>query len=125
MLKQIFSNLFDRKNAKIGFNVEFISGNLNHNEIKNLHAGKCSLNFEKQEFIIKQDSETYSESMLNVYNFVKIQEKNKFLLEINTKTHNDFTFNFGESDLWFQAIKNYADAFQIPFVFEDKTEEEN
>lgn len=124
MLKQLFSNLFDRKNAKMGFNVEFVSGYLNHNEIKNLHAGKCSLNFEKQEFIIKQDSETYSESMLNVYNFVKIQKENKFLLHINTKTHNEFTFNFGEFDLWFQAIKNYADAFQIPLVIEDETEDD-
>lgn len=124
MLKQIFSNLFDRKNAKMGFNVEFIDGYLHNEEIESLHAGKCSLNFEKQEFIIKQDSEIYSDSMLNVLEFRKIQECDNFLLKITTRKYGEFTFDFGESDLWFQAIKNYADAFQIPFVIEDETEDD-
>lgn len=123
VLKQIFANLFDRKNGKLGFNVEFVSGFLNHNAMNNFEKNKCSLNFENQKFIIKQGSQEYSDSMQNVYNFVKIKNGNNYFFHINTKTHDEFTFNFGEYDLMFQALKNYADAFEIPFEIEEGAEE--
>ena len=58
MFKRLFNNLFDRKNAKFGFKLDFIKGYINHNEITNIKKGKCQLNFENQCFTISQDNET-------------------------------------------------------------------
>ena len=121
-IKRIFNNLFDRKNAKFGFKIDFVDGFLNHNAIKAIHAGKCLLNFENQQIIIKQDNETIIENMIDIYNFFWYKSGNNFRLKINTKTHNEFTFDFGESDILLNAVKNYADAFKIPFETEETEE---
>ena len=66
MLKQLFKNAFQPKEAKFGFNVEFVNGTLNHNPISNLQAGKCALNFEKQIMTIKQNNNVLTENMTDV-----------------------------------------------------------
>lgn len=117
MLKQIFNNLFNRKEAKIGFNIDFVNGTLNHNPITKLNAGKCSLTFEKQTMYIKQGDIVLTENMSDVASMRTWTFKGKIYIAIETKTYNEYKFCFGDVDLWLKSLENYANAFNIPFEY--------
>lgn len=117
MLKQIFNNLFNRKEAKIGFNVDFVNGTLNHNSIITIQAGKCALNFENQIMTIQQDDNILTENMSDVSSMRTWTFKGNVYLAIETKTYNEYKFSFGNVDLWLKSIENYSTAFGIPFEY--------
>ena len=117
MLKQIFKNLFDRKNAKLGFNLIFINGYVNHNEITKIKKGACKLNFENQRFVILQDNESISDNMNDVYNIRTWTFKENVYFAIRMKTHSEYMFSFGTVDFWLKTLENYAKAFNIPFEY--------
>lgn len=117
ILKQVFNNLFDRKNAKFGFNVDFVNGYVNYNEITNIKKGKCSLKFENQEIIISQNNEIIKDFMSDVYNFRTWTFKGNIYFAIKMKTSSEYMFSFGNVDLWLKSIENYSKAFNIPFEY--------
>jgi len=117
MLKQIFNNLFNRKQAKIGFNLDFVNGTLNHNPISKIKAGKCALNFENQIMTIKQDENILTENMSDVKSMRTWTFKGNVYIAIETKTYNEYKFSFGNFDLWLKSIENYSKAFDIPFEY--------
>ncbi len=117
MFKRLFNNLFDRKNAKFGFKLDFIKGYINHNEITNIKKGKCQLNFENQCFTISQDNETISDNMKDVYNIRTWTFKGFVYFAIRMTTHSEYMFCLGETDLLLKALENYTKAFNIPFEY--------
>lgn len=117
MLKQIFNNLFNRKEAKIGSNVDFVNGTLNHNSITTIQAGKCALNFENQIMTIQQGDNILTENMSDVSSMRTWTFKGNVYLAIETKTYNEYKFSFGNVDLWLKSIENYSIAFGIPFEY--------
>jgi len=123
MLKQIFNNLFNRKQAKIGFNLDFVNGTLNHNPISKIKAGKCALNFENQIMTIKQDENILTENMSDVKSMRTWTFKGNVYIAIETKTYNEYKFSFGNFDLWLKSIENYSKAFDIPFEYCGESEE--
>ncbi len=123
MLKQIFKNLFDRKNAKLGFNLDFVKGDVNHNEITKIKKGKCKLNFENQQIIISQNNEIITDNMNDVYNFRTWTFKGNIYFAISMKTHSEYMFSFGEVDFWLKSLENYAQAFDVPFEYCGESEE--
>jgi hypothetical protein len=125
MLKKIFANLFDRKNGKLNFKLDFVQGHINHNEIKNIKAGQCLLNFENQAFEIKQGDEIISEKMSDVYNVRTWEYKGNFYFAISMKTYSEYMFSFGEVSFWLKALENYVKAFDIPFEYSDESNEDN
>ena len=115
MFKQIFNNLFNPKEAKFGFNLDFVGGTLNHNPIVKIQKGKCKLNFEKQTLIISQDEQSIIDYMVDVESIRTWQFKGNIYFAIKTKTYNEYMFSFGSVDLWLKSIQRYAQAFNIPF----------
>ena len=116
-LKQFFSNLFNCKNAKLGFNVDFVNGYVNYNEITKIKKGKCVLNFENQQIIITQNNESISDYMSDVYNFRTWNFKGNVYFAIKMKTSSEYKFCFGNVDFWLKALENYTKAFNIPFEY--------
>lgn len=114
---QIFNNLFNRKYAKFGFNVDFVNGTLNHNVITKIKAGKCALNFENQTIIIKQGNEIITDNMSDVSSMRTWTFKGNVYFAIETKTYNEYKFCFGATDLLLKSLENYANAFNIPFEY--------
>lgn len=129
MLKQLFNNLFDRKNAKFGYNVEFVNGTLNHNSINNIKAGKCALNFENQQIIFKQGNEILTDNMSDVESIRTWIFKEKMYFAIATRSYNEYKFCmpvFDNETLKLAILKpliNYADAFNIK-IQDDGTEQD-
>lgn len=130
MLKQLFKNAFQPKEAKFGFNVEFVNGTLNHNPISNLQAGKCALNFEKQTMTIKQNNNVLTENMTDVES-IRTWSLNRelFFIQFNTKTYNEYKFKIKLADstifntMILQVLTRYADAFGIPITFDGNFKE--
>lgn len=126
MLKQLFKNAFQPKEAKFGLNVEFVNGTLNHNPISKLQAGKCALNFENQKMIIKQGDNVLTENMTDVESIRTWSLNRKFLfMQFNTKTYNEYKFKMDMSMdekvmymILMQPLTKYADAFGIPITFD-------
>lgn len=117
MLKQLFKNVFKPKDAKFGFNIEFINGTLNHNPINNIKRGKCQLNFENQAFTIKQKNEILTDYMTDVNSIRTWTFQGNVYFAISTKTYNEYTFSFGTVDFWLKTIEKYANLFDIPFEY--------
>ena len=129
MLKQIFNNLFNRKQAKIGFNVDFINGTLNHNPISKIKAGKCALNFENQVMTIKQDENVLTENMSDVESIRTWTFKEKMYFAIATRTYNEYKFAMPVIDndalklALLKPLVRYADAFNISIQDDGESEE--
>lgn len=117
MLRQLFKNAFKPKEAKFGFNLDYIDGSLNHNPINNIKRGKCQLNFENQTFTIKQNDESLIDYMSDVHSIRTWTFKGNVYFAIDTKTHNEYKFSFGAVDYWLKALEKYATAFEIPFEY--------
>lgn len=131
MLKQLFKNAFQPKEAKFGFDVEYVDGTLNHNPITNFQTGKCTLNFEKQIMTIKQNDNILTENMTDVESIRTWSLNRKFLfIQFNTKTHNEYKFKMDMSMdekvmylILMQPLTKYADAFGIPITFDGNFKE--
>ena len=120
VFKQAIANIFDKQKAKFGFNLNYVSGFLNHNEIKNFQKGICSINFENKQMTIKQNNEILVEEMKDVHSVRTWEYKRRYLIiEINTKTYNEYKFsieiagNVGNMII-LKPLFTYLDAFGIP-----------
>jgi len=129
MLKQIFDNLFNPKQAKFGYNVEFVNGTLNHNPISKIKAGKCALNFENQQFTFKQGNETLSDNMSDVESIRTWTFKEKMYFAIATRSYNEYKFSMPVLDnetlklAILKPLVRYADAFNITIQDDGESEE--
>ena len=124
MFKQLFKNAFQPKEAKFGFNLNFVSGTLNHNPISKLKAGKCALNFENQIMYIKQGDEVLTENVSDIESIRTWTYKRKaFVMHIFTKTHNEYKFSTAFDNenmlkmLILESLTRYANAHNIPNEF--------
>jgi len=123
MFKQIFNNIFNRKEAKLGFKIFFINGTINHKPITNIVKDKCLLDFENQTMIIKQGDVSLTEKMSDVSSMRTWTFKGNVYFAVETKTNNEYKFSFGTVDFWLKAVENYAKEFDIPFEYCGESEE--
>ncbi len=131
MLKQLFKNVFDRKNAKFGFKLNFVSGTLNYKSITEIKSDKCTLNFENQAFKISQNDKFLTDKMENVCSIRTWIFKGRLYLVIETKRHDEFMFSFPgvePSDLaigmLLRPLEVYAKEFEIPFEYQGESKDD-
>lgn len=123
MLKQLFKNAFIPKEMKFGFNLQFISGLKNHNEIKGFQKGDCALNFENQKMYIRQGDNEIVENVSNISSVRSWAFKRRYLIiEINTKNHNEYKFSIEMSGnvaniILINPFIRYFDSHGIPFEY--------
>lgn len=129
MFKQIFDNIFNPKQAKFGYNVEFVNGTLNHNPINKIQAGKCALNFENQQFIFKQGDNIVIDNMNDIESIRTWTFKEKMYFAIATRSYNEYKFSMPKLDnetiklAILKPLIRYADAFNIIIQDDGESEE--
>ena len=130
MFKQLFNNVFDRKNGKLGFKPDFVNGTLNHKPITEIEAGKCKLNFENQAFKISQNDKFLTDKMENVCSIRTWIFKGKLYLIIETKQHNNYMFSFPDVEIndltigiLLKPLETYAKEFEIPFEYQGESKD--
>lgn len=125
MLKQLFKNIFDKKNAKLEFKPHFVSGTLNYKSITEIEPSKCRLDFENQTFKISQNNQFLTGQMTDVSSIRSWVFKERLYLVIETKRHDEYLFSFPEIELNDLAIglilkplEIYAKEFGIFFEYQ-------
>lgn len=120
MFKKLFKNAFKPKDAEFGFNLKYVSGLKNHNEIKGFQKGDCKLNFKNREMIIQQGENIIVEKMSNV-SLVRTWDfqRRYLIIEFNTKNHNEYKFSVEMSGnvaniILIQPLVRYLDSLEIP-----------
>lgn len=131
MIKQLFNNIFDKKNAKLEFKPHFVSGTLSYKSITDIKSDKCKLDFENQAFKISQNDKILSDKMSNVRNIRTWIFKERLYLAIETKSQDEYMFSFPDVEisdfamnLLLKPLEMYAKEFTIPFEYQGVSEDD-
>lgn len=116
IVNTIAVNFGSPEKFKFKFKMNFVRGDINHNEITNLKKGECLFKIENNKFYILQGDNNVIDNMPDVYNFRIWQYENALYFAIRMKTHSEYIFNPMNSDITISLLQKIADKFKIELV---------
>lgn len=116
IINTLAQNFGSVEKFKFKFKMNFVKGDVNHNEITNIKKGECLFKIENNKFYVLQGDNSITDNMPDVYNFRVWQYENALYFSIRMKTHSEYMFNPVNSDITVSLLQKIADRFKIELV---------